>query len=329
MKKALKFILSIGLAVLFLYLAFHGLDWKEFAGALEGTQWWFVALSMLAGTVALVFRAERWRLQLVGINQGITRSSIWHGSNIGNMFNVLLPGSGEFYRCAHVAGGASVADKVFGTIVMERSWDVLAIAVLLLGAVLGSSSTLLPFMQEKIVEPFMSRFQVSFGWVFLVALVVVAALCITVYVLRKKVTLCGRLCDAVSGILRGFTSFGSMPRKWLFALYTAGIWVMYILMTYFTFLAIPELAHLGFVEALFISAVGNIASVVPTPGNLGTYHYLVGIALSSLFIPAEMGLGEPGTIGLLCATLSHGSHALLLMVLAAWSWLALALKKKK
>lgn len=326
MSKALKYALSVALAAVLLYFAFRSLDWRAFVQGLAHTDWWYIIVSMLAGVAALVFRAERWRLQLIPLNPEIGRGTIWHGSNIGNLLSIIIPGTGEFYRCGFIAGKSGRYDKVFGTIVMERSWDLLAVGMLLVLAVLGSGSVIGPFMQEKVLSPLSARMNLPLALA--IALGAVAAASLGIFLLRRKVGLCGKICEAVKGILQGFSAFGAIPRKGLFLLYTACIWAMYVLMTYFTFLAIPELTRLSLLDALFISAVGNIASVIPTPGNLGAYHYLVGIALSSLYIPAEMALGEPGTIGLLCATLSHGSHALLLGILALWSWIAVTVRKR-
>ena len=88
-------------------------------------------------------------------------------------------------------------------------------------------------------------------------------------------------------------------------------------MTYFTFRAVPQLpGSLGFTDAVFVSAIGNVASVIPTPGNLGAYHYIVSLALSTIYLGAQAIV--PST--LLFATLSHGSHAALLILLGIYSY---------
>lgn len=82
--KVIKYVLSLLLAAALLYFAFRGIDWKEFWEGLRTTNWFYILLSMIAAVAALVFRAERWRLQLVILDSDIARASIWHGSNIGN-----------------------------------------------------------------------------------------------------------------------------------------------------------------------------------------------------------------------------------------------------
>lgn len=322
--KVIKYVLSLLLAAALLYFAFRGIDWKEFWEGLKTTKWFYVILSVLAAVVALVFRAERWRLQLVILDGDITRRSIWHGSNIGNFMSLVIPGVGEFIRCGHVSTKKAGYDRTFGTIILERAWDLLAVFFLLLLAVATNSAKLIPFMREEVFKPFASRFSFSLGWIILLFVLMAIALLWAVFHYREKSRFCGKCAEILGGILQGIKAFGQMRLKGVFLLYTVGIWMSYIFMTYFTFLAVPGLDHLTFGDAVFISAVGNIASVIPTPGNLGAYHYLVGIAISTIYLGATEILATP----LLFATLSHGSHAVLLILLAIYSYIALAIRKK-
>jgi len=323
LKSVIKYILSLLLAAALLYFAFRGIDWREFWNGLKTTEWVFIVLSMLAATVALVFRAERWRLQLRTIDPDITHSSVWHGSNIGNFLSIIIPGVGEFVRCAEVSTSKASYDKTFGTIVMERAWDILAILLLLLAALLTNFDVLAPFMQKHVLGPVVSRIGNGVWWMMAAIVAVCAVASYLLFHFRESNAFCAKIAELVKGVFQGFAAFGKMKRKPLFLIYTAGIWVMYIFMTYFTFLAVPGLQNLGFSDSVFISAIGNIASVIPTPGNLGAYHYLVGLAISSIYL----GFKEISATALLCATLSHGSHALLLILLGLWSYVRKAFVK--
>lgn len=324
-RKVLKYVPSVLVAVLLVFFAFRGTDWQDFFRGLAGTDWWFILASVVVAVIALVLRAERWRSQLLPLDEDIRWSSVWHGSNIGNFLNVVIPGTGEFYRCGHVCTGKAKYDKVFGTIIMERSWDVLAIIVLLIVAAFTNTQTIAPFLQENVLTPFAHRFRFSIWWLVAAVVVFLVLAVWLVFLFKDKSKVCGKISGWMKGILSGFVSFKDVKGKPLFFIYTIGIWVMYILMTYFTFLAVPGLEHLTFADAVFISAVGNIASVIPTPGNIGPYHYLVGLAISSIYLGAE-GMAASA---LLCATLSHGSHAILIIILGIYSYIRISLKKKK
>lgn len=324
LSSAVKIILSSLLAAGLLFLAFKGTDWKNFSEGLKSTHWGWIMMSVAAALAALVLRAERWRLQLTVLDQSVGRGAVWHGSNIGNFFSLILPGSGEFIRCGYVTTEKAGYDKVFGTIVVERLWDIIAVAALFTAALVSNNDVLAPFMNEHITGPLMNWIADAPLWIAAVPVVLFLVFIITVFIFRDRIPFFSRCAGAVRGIGTGMTAFFKMDRKTLFLIYTAGIWMMYILMTYFTILGIRGMESFDFRDAVFISATGNIASIIPTPGNLGAYHYLVGLAISNIYLNST-GITDTA---LLCATLSHGTHALLLIVLGLCSYI-LTLQNKK
>lgn len=321
----LKFTLSLLLAAALLWFAFRGLEWREFTDGLKATRWGWIAASLAAGLAALVMRAERWRLQLRTLSPGIGRLMIWDASNIGNFLNIVIPGSGEFVRCAEVSTATKRYDSTFGTILFERAWDILAILLLLVIAVISNGDVLGPFVKEHVIEPLTAAMSCSI-WIFLAGILAAFfAGIVLIWRKRHSSVFCRKCAEAIKGIVGGIRSFGSIDGKWRFLVHTVGIWTLYIIVTWATFLAIPGLEGLSFYDALFISAIGNIASVIPTPGNLGAYHYLVGLSISTIYL----GAAEITSSALLCATLSHGSHALLIIILAVVSYISRAYQSKK
>ena len=49
----LKYMLSFGLAAVLVYLAFRGIDWKEFLAGLKATRWGWVILFIVAGYLGI------------------------------------------------------------------------------------------------------------------------------------------------------------------------------------------------------------------------------------------------------------------------------------
>ena len=76
-----------------------------------------------------------------------------------------------------------------------------------------------------------------------------------------------------------------MKNKSSFWFHTFSIWIMYFLMTYICFHAIPETSHLGVSDGLFLLVLGGIGMVIPAPGGMGSYHLIVMIGLVALQIP--------------------------------------------
>ena len=319
--RALKYTLSVILAAVFVWLAFRKVDWAAFLGGLQQTRWGFVVLFFAAALTALLFRTLRWKAILGALDKSIRPVTVWDANNVGNLANVVLPGSGELVRCGYVTSPKARYDKVLGTVILERVWDILAIACLLAGALIGGRDRLEGFFRENFWEPLRGAPGLSLWWIAALSVALVALCIWAVYHFRSGNRICGKIAGAVSGILKGFASFGRMEHKWLFALYTALIWLMYVCMGWSILKAMPDLSGLGFTDALLISAVGNIASVIPVPGGIGAYHYLVALTLSSLY-------GAGWDCGILYATLNHELHTVLIIALGVLSYFAMQMRKK-
>lgn len=320
-KKTIRFSLSLILAAVFVYLAFRGVSWKEFWQDLLATNWLYVALSLVASVFALLFRALRWRDMLRAIEPDTALIKVWDADNIGNITNLVLPGVGEFLRCGMLSTRRSPYEKTLGTILMERIWDVMAVALMIVLALVINWDRFGRFFIDNVVKPASGRLSIGLGWIVLIVIAVIAAFIIVVFRFRGRNKFCAKVADAVTGLMAGFASFKDMRHKFRFAMYTVGVWVMYVFMSYFVLKAIPAVSGLGLEDGLFISAVGNIASVIPVPGGIGAYHYIVSLALSGLY-NVEWG------IGILFATICHESHAILVLVLGIISYVHDSLHKR-
>lgn len=319
--QAIKYTLSLALAGVLVWLAFRGVEWGSFVEGLRQTNWFWILLFFAASILALVFRALRWHTLVSPLDSSTRRLTVWDANNVGNLANIALPGAGEFVRCGYVAGKKATYDRVFGTVALERLFDIIAIVILFVLAISIGGGRFAGFFSENIWQPLSDRFSVSLWWFVAAAAALVAVLIWAAFHFRTRNKACGKIADALAGLAKGFMVFTTMPHKALFLILTAGIWMMYILMSYTVLLALPDLCTLTFTDAIFISAVGNIASVIPVPGSIGAYHYLVALTLSSLY-------GAEWNTGILFATLSHELHALVVIVLGIISYICITLRKK-
>ena len=341
-KKILKIALSFALAGVFVFFAFRGIDWASFAQDIRQTRWIWVLAFCVVSVGALIFRMLRWQAPLRPLHGGadaaesgsggsaagaadgadgkVSALRVWDANNVGNIVNVVIPGSGEFVRCGYMTAGRASYDKVLGTVVTERICDVLAIVLLMAIAILCGSEQMKQFFRTNIAGA--AAGQLSLLWVLAGVLLLLAAGVWALWHFRERNAFCGKIADKLKGFAGGMTSFVRMRKKWLFIIYTIGIWTMYVLMSYSIIKAMPELSHLGAADALFLCAIGNFASVIPVPGGIGAYHYLVALSLSGIY-------GVSWETGLLNATLNHELHAILILLLGAVSYVSLTLQNRK
>ena len=330
--KILKYTASAALAILLLWVSFREVEWKDFIAELGRCRWEFIILSMAAGSFAFWLRAVRWRRLLLPIDDSITRMTAFNGVNIGNISNFIFPRIGEFIRCGVITSRSAPVDpavpehkkasydKVLGTVVLERSWELLVMLLLLAVVVIGGFNRFGTFFMDQVLNPMAQRFNFSVWW--LVAALAVAALAALwlLWRLRESNSICRKVWSIFKGIVQGFSSCFRMEKKWLFFAYTAFIWLMYWLMAASTMWAAPFMDGLDLIDALFLSLVGGLGFAVPVPGGIGAFHFIISLALSAVY-------GVPTELGIIYATLSHTSQAITQVIFGFGSYTYESLKK--
>lgn len=331
-KKTIKYIASAAVAVLLLWFSFRDVEWASFAAVLKECHWGYVALSMAAGSFAFLLRALRWRRLLMPIDESISTLTTFNGVNIGMISNFVFPRIGEFVRCGVITRRSAPVDpehpdkkkasydKVLGTVVLERSWELLVMLLLLAVVVIAGFKRFGGFFIEQIWNPMAQKLDFSIWWIVALLVAVCAAGLWLLWRYRESNAFCSKVWGIFKGILQGFASCLKMEKKWLFFAYTACIWLTYWLMAASTVWAAPFLEHLDVIDALFLSLVGGIGFAVPVPGGIGAFHFVISLALSMVYgIPMEMGI--------VYATLSHTSQAITQIFFGAVSYVVEAVRK--
>ena len=319
--KILKYLISISLAVVLLWFSFRDVEWTDFIAGLQECRWGFILLSMAAGAFAFWLRALRWRQLLQPIDPAISRITTFNGINIGNISNFVFPRIGEFVRCGVITRRSSATyDKVLGTVVLERGWELLVMLLMLALVVVGGFEKFGNFFIRQIWEPIASRLDISLWWVLLVLAVCGLGGIWVIWRFRATNRLCAKVWGIFTGLLQGFSSCLRMERKWLFFAYTLFIWMVYWLMAATTVWAAPFLDHLTVIDALFLSLVGGLGFAVPVPGGIGAFHFVISLALMGVYdVPMETGI--------VYATLSHTSQAVTQIIFGLASYAYEAVRK--
>lgn len=305
--KILKFSLSVALALVLLFFAFRGVDWSAFWGGLGSCRWAWVLAGMACGLLAFLLRAFRWAILVRPLDRDAMFSTIFDAVCIGNAANCGIPGAGEFVRCGLLVSERASYDKVLGTIVVERMWDLLSLFLILVGLTFFKWDVFGTFMYERILIPASSRLNVGMGWM-IGALVIMGCACLWGLVhFKDRNSLCAKVWGVVNGLWEGVRTGLRLEHAGIFILYTVFIWAAYCLQSFCFIRALPGFAELGALDAVFLMAAGSIASVVPVPGGFGAYHFIVATAIASLY-------ALPWESGILFATLAHESQAVAMLL---------------
>lgn len=321
---AVKYILLLVLAGLLLWFSFKGVKWEDFVNGLKEADFRWIGLSMAISVVAFLIRALRWRLIMIPLGKKITRRDSWDGINIGYLTNFAVPRAGELARCGVITRKTGLPfESVAGTVVLERSIDMLSLGVVFISVLIFFWDSFGGFINKEIIATMESR--LSTGLLIIAASAFAASLIFLyiIYKYRQSHPILRKITNIVKGVLKGLLSGFRMPQKWLFIIYTVLLWVCYWLMSYTSIMAFPSINQgLGASDALFLMMVGSFGWVIPVQGGIGAYHLIISLALASVY-------GISQTTGVIFATISHESQALTMLLCGIISLISFTLSKRK
>ena len=279
----LKVVLSFTFMIFILYY-FFGKNSDSLKRDLLKVDYLYVILSMVFGSWAYVNRGFRWIVLIDALGYKTSKINSVSAVSVGYFTNLFIPRAGEISRCTALNKSDDIpVDKLLGTILIERVIDfVFLVAGLFLALLLKSGEIVRSINEYKKIDN-----SDSSPTKFIVLLVMIVVV-LVFYFLRNKIknlSYYQKVLDFIDGLKEGFRSIKKMKNKSYFWFHTFSIWIMYFLMTYVCFHAIPETSHLGISDGLFLLILGGIGMVIPAPGGIGSYHLIVMIGLVALQIP--------------------------------------------
>ncbi len=324
--KVLKYILFLGLGVFLTWLAFRGMDWDSFVDGLKSCNYGWILGSMAVGILGFIFRAMRWRLMLQEMNNQVTLRESYDGVTVGYLTNFILPRAGELARCGVVAKSKKVSfEQALGSVVLERSWDLICLVILVITILLFKWQEFGSFIGKEMFEPIVNGISGKGIYFALGILLVLLSIIAAIWHYRNKLKnhrFFRKAAEILKGLGAGLLSAFRMKNKWLFILYTILLWGSYWLTSYTTIQAFPSIGNMGAIDAMFLMVVGGLGWVVPVQGGIGAYHFIVSLALLKVY-------SIPQTTGVVFATISHESQAVVMILCGLISLISISLWKKK
>jgi uncharacterized protein (TIRG00374 family) len=273
-----KFCLGVLSSAIFLTLALQQVDWARTGATLRDANWVLASLGIGAALAAIVTFAFRWRLLLSSTAELSVRDTFSY-IMIGYLANIVFPlRMGEVARAVLLGRRHGIrASAVFGSIVLERTLDVLTILMLALG---------ISFIMD--IPPVVRAGMMTLACAGLVALAMLLILArsenrvlglvgiisiLIPRVLAERLTmLVPRFAEGL-GTLRDGRELGSVLCLSALAWAIAGTATI-------SYIAAFNL-HAPWYAGFFVLTVVNLGAAIPSsPGFIGVYHYLAVTALS-------------------------------------------------
>ena len=329
----LKYIASLSFAGLIIYILFRNQDPVALVEKILEVEFGWVILSMIFGGWAYVNRGIRWIVLINALGYKSSKINSVAAVSVGYFTNMFIPRAGEISRCTALNKVEKIpVDKLFGTILVERVLDFVFLIILFLLILILKFDLILQFFTALGLQSSGSVPSSSTKYYVLVAVLLFCGL--AYYLLKKWIVTTifyEKITEFIDGLKEGFKSIKKMKRKSFFWFHTFSIWIMYFLMTYICFQAIPETSHLSISDGLFLLVLGGIGMVIPTPGGVGSYHAIVMIGLSVLGVGTIVlsENGDPSNPALLFPTIVHIAQTLVAIIMGSIGLLVLFLSKKK
>ena len=304
----LKFLLflSVGLTILYLVYQNQNAAYQEECGLnmiapedcsllkkviddFRGVNYWWILAVLLAFTVSNISRALRWGMLLKPLGHQPRLVNTFFTTIIMYFANLGLPRVGEVARAGALARYERFAvEKVMGTIVVERIFDVISILIVTALALLLEYDTILAFFNENAKIPGLG----GLGNLLLILAVVGLAVLGIAYAMRARLMqlkFFQKIVQIAQGFLEGLQTVRKLDNLGLFIFHSVNIWLMYYIMTYLCFFAFEPTSHLGPIAGLLVFVFGGWGVVIPSPGGMGTYHFLAQTALSMYGVSGDDG----------------------------------------
>lgn len=327
--KIIKYLLSIFLTIIIIYFLFKHQDPIALVNELKKVDFNWIVLSMIFGALAYVSRGLRWKIMLEAIDYKTSNINNIAAVSIGYFTNLFVPRAGEITRCTALNQKEKIPlNKLFGTIIVERVIDFMALIFLLLFTIISQHKIIKDFYLAIKHQNSETNSKILLFFASFITLILI------IFLLKKqikKLSFYDKIKQFIDGLKEGFKSVGNIKNKTHFWIHTFIIWLMYFLMTYVCFFSMSETNHLSLIDGVFILVLGGIGMVIPTPGGIGSYHAIVMIGLAVLGV-GYISFGSESTSAnpaLIFPTIVHIAQTLVAIIMGVISLLILFIFNNK
>lgn len=276
----IKVVLPLGLGIAIIYYLISKIDPSQLWEILKDANWGVLLFSLLFGLLGNTIRGYRWALFITPLGYSPKISNLNYAIYGGYAVNFALPRAGEIWRCGVIAKEDNIPfSKLFGTMILDRIFDTITVAIISLVAFLFNMQFFLTQLEQN-----QTTFNTISG-IFkspLLYLAIGAAIITTYIVFRffKENVIVRKIKGFLSSIASDLKAIWKMNTKGRVFLYTIGIWGSYFCYFYITFFAFDFTADLGITAGLIAFALSSISMGVPSNGGLGPWQIAVIASLS-------------------------------------------------
>ncbi|HEY0354728.1 MAG TPA: lysylphosphatidylglycerol synthase transmembrane domain-containing protein [Flavisolibacter sp.] len=277
----LQYLFFFGLGILFVWLTIKDINkeqWENIKESVRHARHWLIIPALLLLFIAHYSRAIRWKILMEPLGYHPSTFNTFAAVMIGYLVNSAVPRLGEVVKCTLLARYEKVrADRLVGTIVVERAVDVVCLLVVFISALIFQGG----IIGDQLSTEFSGMFRDKAGNTSITKILILGGafllVILVLYFLLKKfghIDIVRKIKNVIKGIVHGLNSIRLIEHKGWFIFHTILIWTLYLAGTTVGIYALRETAHLGIGGGLTTLAVGSVGMIL-TPGGIGAYPLLV------------------------------------------------------
>lgn len=281
--KIAKQLLGLLAACLLVWLSFKGSNFSKVMDYARSANCTFLGLMCLSALLSHLLRAWRWVILLKPLAK--TKISLWHcfcAVVYGYAVNIVVPRGGEIVRLLAICKMESLPwAGVLPTLLIDRLLDLIVLVLLL-------CFTLISLPKEQLA---------SLPWLYPSGISLTIATLVLFFALPKlagifsfllaqpwfkkliPLALMDKIKDLLAQFDQGTRSLTSPLAYPLIVVFTMAIWFCYWLNFYFVLSAFNLDKVLSLNKGLVVFSLCSLSSLVPTPGCVGGFHFLVSKSL--------------------------------------------------
>jgi len=318
-KKIIQLLIFLGLGIFFIWFSVKDLKPEDVeiiknsaTGILNPKSLLFILISIVCGVIAHYFRTLRNILLIDPLGYKVRKTTAFYSVMTCYLANLAIPRLGEVLRCTILQRYDQVPfQKSFGTVVVERVFDLLIFVLLLVLIIFlnqgllseliinkNTGATLGLWVTEKWTAVWELKYFISgfiAGLIFVFFIRYRKKKRVVVQTQKEQSKIVVKIKNIIVGLWQGLISIKDLKHPYLFIIYTIAIWVFYYLGTLTCIFAFDFLQHLGLMPPFVVLVVGSIGYMA-AQGGLGAYPLVVAGVLVLYGIDYAQGLAA-GWIG--------------------------------
>ncbi len=282
----LQYIVFIALGLLLVWWQIHSMtdeQWVKFKAAIGNANFLLIVPVVLMSLLSHLSRGLRWKILMEPLGYKPKLKNVFAVTMIGYLANSFVPRVGEVIKCSLLAKYENIkTDKLIGTIIIERTFDLITYGFFLIITVLIQIDVVSDYVNKK----FAALAENSGTSIWIKIGIIISAIFLFYFIIKKlsqkypQSIILLKIKNFSNGIVQGFTSVKNLKDRKGFMLHTVFIWSMYLLQIYVGFKAMDATMGLSLKAACAVLSLSTLA-MIATPGGMGSFPLFV---METLFI---------------------------------------------